>query len=158
MRTAVDSNIVFDLLSGEPAAAAAAERALSAAASAGPAIICPVVYAELAAAFDDQAALLDFLGNADLLLDAFSPDALRNAAQAWRTYTRRRGSEIECRRCGRRSVLSCSSCQGPIVWRQHMIADFLVGGHAAVQADRLLTCDRGYYRTYFPNLSLTHPV
>ena len=35
-----------------------------------------------------------------------------------------------------------------------IVADFLIGGHAITQCDRLLTRDRGFYRDYFKKLSL----
>ena len=68
-----------------------------------------------------------------LVYDGFTPDIATLAAQMWQDY-RRRG--------------------GP---RQRIISDFLIGAHAQLRADALLTRDRGYFRSYFQGLQVVTP-
>ena len=41
--------------------------------------------------------------------------------------------------------------------RQRIAADFIVGAHALVQCDRLLTRDRGFYGVGFEDLTVLDP-
>lgn len=52
-------------------------------------------------------------------------------------------------------VLGADTTFGP---RSRVVADFLVGAHASVQADRLLTRDRGFHRAYFGELTILDPT
>ena len=157
MRTAVDTNVLLDLLAGDEAAIGAARSALAGALAKGSLVICPVVYAELAASFPDPDTLDRFLGDLQLQLDDFSREALVKAAAGWMRYARNRGRETQCPRCGHTAQLLCPSCGAQLSWRQHIIPDFLVGGHAATQADRLLTRDPHYFRRYFPEVYIIEP-
>jgi predicted nucleic acid-binding protein len=128
MKTAVDSNILLDILRPNPAHLAGSRAALSQAAAAGALIICEAVYAETGAHFKRRAELEEFLADASIELENSTPEACFQAAQAWRNY-RARG--------------------GP---RSRMLADFLVGAHADLQAHQLLSRDCDFYVQYFPRL------
>jgi predicted nucleic acid-binding protein len=38
--------------------------------------------------------------------------------------------------------------------RERIITDFLIGAHATLRAERFLTRDRGFYRSYFSSLHI----
>ncbi|HQY26991.1 MAG TPA: type II toxin-antitoxin system VapC family toxin [Thermoflexales bacterium] len=42
--------------------------------------------------------------------------------------------------------------------RDRVLADFLIAAHAQTRCAQLISRDRGYYRTYFPELKLIDPT
>lgn len=158
MKTAVDTNVIFDILLADPNHGPWSRKALENASQNGTLAICPVVYAELAAKFGHAGSLNDFLVDVGISLDTFQPEGLWVATQAWGLYTARRGPQTMCSRCGNSFTVRCTVCGNSVSWRQHVIPDFLIGGHAQSQADVLLTRDRGYYGQYFPELTLQIPA
>jgi len=152
--TALDTNVILDLLIPAAPHQAESERAIAEASAAGGLVICEAVYAELAAAFPIPTDLVEFLAATAIRLERSSVDALDAAGTAWRACRRRRRDTLQCTHCGHIQSAACARCGKAIGARQHLATDFLVGAHARLHAGRLLTRDRGFYRTYFPDLSL----
>jgi predicted nucleic acid-binding protein len=154
MITAIDTNVLLDVLIPDAPHGDQSEQVLTEAVRQGAVIISEPVYAELAAHFPDMRDLGEFLTDVGLRLEESKPEALYRAGRAWRQYIQRRPVALACPQCGTSQQVRCSRCGTAIQPRQHVVADFIIGAHALVHADRLLTRDRGYYATYFPELRL----
>jgi predicted nucleic acid-binding protein len=130
MITALDTNILLDVLADDPRYSDASAALIEQAAEVGALAICEIVYAELSPRFSSQAQLDSTLRKLGIELSPSGKAELYLAGQNWRKYR---------------------ASGGP---RTRILADFLIGAHASLQAGRLLTRDRGFYHRYFPTLRL----
>lgn len=132
---AVDSSILFDVFLPDPVFGERSRQALADAYSRGALIVCDVVWAEVRGKFPDDALFLTAVEGVGLAFDAIEAPAAAMAGRLRRDYrTRYRGA------------------------RERIVADFLIGAHAQLQADALLTRDRGFYRKFFKDLRIIDPT
>jgi uncharacterized protein with PIN domain len=153
--TAVDTNALLALLY-EDDYADASETALRNAYQNGKVVVTPVAYAELAADghFETTAELDKFLTDLSIRLAEPSREALFQAGEQFQQYTERRPDGLQCPSCGAKQTVSCAECGESLGPRQHIAADFVIGGHAAVDADGLVSFDTAFYDTYFPSVAV----
>lgn len=157
MITAVDTNALLAILYDD-AHADTSEAELRRAYRQGRVVLTPIVYAELAAdgVFDTAAELDQFLSDLSIQLVEPSRAALFDAGERFQRYTDRRPDGLQCPSCGSKQAVQCRACGEGLTPRQHIAADFVIGGHAAVDGDALVSFDAAFYETYFPSLAV-HP-
>ncbi len=133
MITAVDTSVLLDVFGADATFGPRSRASVRSCLTEGHLIACEVVWAEVARFFPSPDAARDAL---DRLGVAYSPVELHTAlaaSKAWKLYRSRGGQ------------------------RDRVVADFLIGAHSLSQAERLLTRDRGFYRTYFARLRVLDP-
>ena len=157
MITAVDTNIILDvLIPGEPFGETS-KQLLDRHLSRGKLIICEVVFAELAAGFPSGQELKAFLADTGMGLVYSNERALFLAGSRWAKYSRKASKNLlGCAKCGRAIKITCPQCAAPFSKRLHVLGDFIIGAHALIHADCMLSRDSGVYRTYFNDLKVIY--
>ena len=137
MKSALDTNVIVYLIGSEPSSALAAREILKDARRSGALVICGIVYSELLAYPKmTPATLTQFLSDTgidaefDTGRDIWHAAGLRYARYSIRRRKANAGSP------------------------RRLLADFVIGAHALLRADRLITFDARGYRRDFPELQI----
>lgn len=133
MITAVDTNVLLDILAPDAVFGPASADAIRVSMAQGSLVACEIVWAELVPHFASPGATRAAMARLDLEFSVVTEESALEAGRLWSEHRKRGGS------------------------RSRLVPDFLIGAHALHQADRLLSRDRGFYRTYFKRLSVLDP-
>jgi predicted nucleic acid-binding protein len=136
VRIAVDSSVLLDVLTGDPKFGAASREALRRAYDTGSLMACDIVWGEVRAHFPDDDEFRGTLATLGVVYEPLRQEAAELAGRFWRKY---------CQATRRRE-------------RDRLVADFLIGAHAQMQAEALLTRDRGFFHGHFKELRLLDPT
>jgi predicted nucleic acid-binding protein len=128
--TAVDTSVLVDVFGADPRHGAGSAAALRRCLNEGAIVACCVVWAETRAAFAAEEPFVSAMRALGIGFSALGERAAALAGANWKAYRAAGGK------------------------RDRVMADFMIGAHAIVHCDRLLTRDRGYYRKYFDGLAL----
>jgi predicted nucleic acid-binding protein len=128
--TAVDTNVLIDVFGNDPVHGHTSAESLRKCLAEGTLTACDLVWAETRAVFPDEAAFESAMKTLGVHFSPVEEKAASHAGACWKAYRKAGGS------------------------RSRVMADFMIGAHAVHQADRLLTRDRGYYRSHFKGLVL----
>jgi predicted nucleic acid-binding protein len=131
--TLVDSSVIMDIVTDDPAWSQWSADAVARALDDGVLVINPIVYTEVSVGFDRIEDLDDAVPVDDFRREALPYEAGFLAGKAFLAYRRRGGQ------------------------KRSPLPDFYIGAHAAVRGYRLLTRDAARYRTYFPTVTLIVP-
>jgi predicted nucleic acid-binding protein len=138
VKTAVDSSVLLDVLTGHPAFGPPSRETLRTAYDAGALVASEVVWAEVRAHFAAEEPFREAMDLLGVRFDAITAQSAAFAGELWRASRRSRSGMAK-------------------TGRKRVVADFLVGAHALHQAERLLTRDERFYRARFAGLNVLGP-
>jgi len=130
---AIDSSVLIELLTGE-GDADTAELALREALSRGPVVICDVVIAEVCSSLQDGDRAMQAFEEMGIAFSTVEEKSAVRAGEMQRRYRTRGGG------------------------RARTVPDFIVGAHALLQCNGLITRDAGFFRDYFKGLKVIVPT
>jgi predicted nucleic acid-binding protein len=128
---AVDSPVLIELLSDGPRADAV-EACLRQALVGGRVVVCGTTLAELCGSLRGGAEVQGALDEMGIHFSALEAKSALRAGEMQRRYRQRGGAG-------------------------HRIGDFMIGAHAMLQCDGLITWNDTFYRDYFKGLKLIVP-
>lgn len=130
---AVDSSVLLDVLAADPHFSEASEASLGQALAVGDVVVCDAVVAELHALLAESEPTMEGLSSLGIRYLPTSEQAAVRAGHMQRRFRERGGR------------------------RERVIADFLIGAHALLQCDALVTRDAAFFRDYFKGLKVIEP-
>lgn len=130
---ALDSSTLLDVLIGDPVHAESSEICIGEALAREDVVVCDAVVAEVQAMLDTSVSLMDTLASLGIRYEPTHEAAAMRAGHMNRRFRTRGGK------------------------RERVVADFLIGAHALLQCDGLITRDAGFYQDYFKGLKLIVP-
>jgi predicted nucleic acid-binding protein len=140
---AIDSPVLIDLLADGPYADAA-EACLRQCLSAGPVVVCDVALAEVCGALRDGAEAMAVLEEMSLQFSPLEAKSSLRAGEMQRRYRQRNPGP-------QRDGLHHDGMR-------RATPDFLIGAHALLQCNGLITRDERFFREYFKGLKLIVPA
>jgi len=129
---AVDSSVLIELLS-DSEHADNAEAVLREALAKGPLVVCDVVVAEICSSLHGGDQAMQALEDIGIAYSTVEQKAALRAGEMQRRYRARGGG------------------------RQRTVPDFVVGAHALLQCNALITRDAAFFRDYFKGLKIIAP-
>ncbi len=130
---AADTSVLLDILV-DSAYADSASAALRHALTAGAVVACDVVFSEVCASVGESAKVADAIEELGIMYLAVDRESAVQAGEMFARYRSKGGQ------------------------RMRMVPDFLIGAHAMLQCDALITRDGGFYRDYFKGLKIINPA